>query len=118
MVSKLLLSNLLCLIIVSAIAQQPNKPKSRYIPVPNLIGMSFKKAELEAKKRGLSFGAIICDPDVKNIKSGIILWQNPEPKTESGKQAYIKRGGLVDLRLGMKNRDTSTTGGYNIYPNN
>lgn len=70
--------------------------------VPKLIGLTFDDVKAYLDAQGLSLGAVIPDPAVKDLGNAFVYWQSPTPRTESGNQVRIRPGQMIDLRLSVE----------------
>lgn len=69
------------------------------IGVPGLVGLSYEEAKALLDSSGLSFGAIVLDPTVKDTLSGFVYRQSPSPVDEDNLPAKIRPGQLIDIWL-------------------
>jgi beta-lactam-binding protein with PASTA domain len=78
------------------------------IEVPGLVGLSYEEAKALLDGSGLSFGAIVLDPAVKDTLSGFVFRQSPSPVDEDNLPAKIRPGQLIDIWLQSQrpSRDT------------
>jgi beta-lactam-binding protein with PASTA domain len=76
--------------------------------VPKLIGLTFEDAKAYLDAQGLSLGAIIPDPAVKDMANAFVYWQSPMPRTEDGHQVRIRPGQMIDIRLSLERPHTDS----------
>ncbi|GAC1427305.1 MAG: hypothetical protein NVS1B13_15430 [Flavisolibacter sp.] len=69
--------------------------------VPRLLGLTFEEAKAYLDAQGLSLGAVLTDPSVRDIPNSFVYWQNPSTRTPDGKVARILPGQMIDVRLGI-----------------
>ena len=70
--------------------------------VPKLVGLTFAEAKILLEAQGISLGAVIPSPLVKDKEIAYVTWQSPEPKDEEGRQFRIRPGQMIDLRLDLE----------------
>jgi eukaryotic-like serine/threonine-protein kinase len=70
-----------------------------FIPVPQLIGMTYGEAKALLDAQGLIMGADVFQPDVTDKENAFVYQQRPAPRTEDGKRLSIRPGQMVDLFL-------------------
>jgi beta-lactam-binding protein with PASTA domain len=75
---------------------------SMNMPVPKMLGLTYSEGKILMEAQGLTLGAVIADPDVKDTQNAFIYRQNPEPKTESGQQLRIRPGQMIDIWLSVE----------------
>ena len=78
------------------------------IEVPALVGLSYEEAKALLDSSGLSFGAIVLDPAVRDTLSGFVYRQSPSTLDEDKLPATIRPGQLIDIWLQSQrpSRDT------------
>lgn len=78
------------------------------IEVPALVGLSYEEAKALLDSSGLSFGAIVLDPAVRDTLSGFVYRQSPSTLDEDNMPATIRPGQLIDIWLQSQrpSRDT------------
>ena len=69
------------------------------IEVPALVGLSYEEAKALLDSSGLSFGAIVLDPAVRDTLSGFVYRQSPSNLDEDNMPATIRPGQLIDIWL-------------------
>ena len=69
------------------------------IEVPALVGLSYEEAKALLESSGLSFGAIVLDPAVRDTLSGFVYRQSPSTLDEDNMPAKIRPGQLIDIWL-------------------
>lgn len=69
------------------------------IEVPALVGLSYEEAKALLDSSGLSFGAIVLDPAVRDTLSGFVYRQSPSTLDEDNMPAKIRPGQLIDIWL-------------------
>lgn len=77
--------------------------------VPDLIGLTYSDARDLLQTSGISFGAKVLDPDVKDTTNAFIYRQSPNRTTIDRKVNRIRPGQMIDIWLSLKKpvRDTS-----------
>jgi len=77
--------------------------------VPDLIGLTYADARDLLQTSGISFGAKVLDPDVKDTTNAFIYRQSPDRSTIDRKVNRIRPGQMIDIWLSLKKpvRDTS-----------
>jgi beta-lactam-binding protein with PASTA domain len=77
--------------------------------VPDLIGLTYSDARDLLQTSGISFGAKVLDPDVKDTTNAFIYRQSPDRTTIDRKVNRIRPGQMIDIWLSLKKpvRDTS-----------
>jgi len=77
--------------------------------VPNLVGMSFADAKKFLESNGLSFSAVIPDPNVVDTLAAFIYRQDPPRVGEDGKRITIKSGQTMNVWLSTARPSIDTT---------
>ena len=72
------------------------------ISVPDLFGMTLTEAEALLGANGLSRGATVVDPNVRDTAGAYIYKQSPERNGEEGRINRIRPGQLVTIWLGLQ----------------
>ena len=67
--------------------------------VPSLLGLTYSEAKALLEANGISIGAILTDPGVKDTANAFVYKQNPERFDEEKKPRYIQSGQLMDIWL-------------------
>jgi len=67
--------------------------------VPDLYSLSYAEALMLLQTTGLSAGAVITDPDVKDTSNAYVYWQSPERFTYDGRYNRIRPGQQIDIKL-------------------
>lgn len=67
------------------------------ILVPSLVGMTYGEAKLLLEQEGISIGALIPDPGIRDTLASFIYKQSPPRFTEEGRPVYIQSGQVMDL---------------------
>ena len=75
---------------------------NEFIPVPDLIGMTFEEAKALLDAQGLILGAAPPNADVVNKEAAYVYKQVPSPRTEDGKRLSIRAGQMIDLFLSVE----------------
>jgi beta-lactam-binding protein with PASTA domain len=70
--------------------------------VPRLLGLSLAEAKILMEAQGLTLGAVVPDPDVKDNESAFVYRQNPNAKDEKGRQFRIRPGQMMDIWLSVQ----------------
>jgi eukaryotic-like serine/threonine-protein kinase len=68
-------------------------------PVPDLRGMTFEEAKVMADAQGISIGARLFDPGIRDSANAYIYRQSPLPRTEDGARVRIRAGQMIDIWL-------------------
>jgi beta-lactam-binding protein with PASTA domain len=91
---------------------------SEEMAVPDLFGMTLAEAEVVLDANGLSRGATVVDPDVKDTASAFVYKQSPERMGEEGRINRIRPGQLLTIWLGLQKpvRQDSTSANPNSNP--
>lgn len=69
--------------------------------VPKLIGLTFTEAKILLSEQGLSLGAPVFDPNVRDSANAYIYRQTPDSKDEQGHQFRIRPGQMIDVWLSV-----------------
>jgi beta-lactam-binding protein with PASTA domain len=72
------------------------------IPVPSLIGMSYKDAKEYLEQQGISLAATIAYPPntvIRDTANAFVVKQNPEAFDDEKKPKYIQSGQVMDLYI-------------------
>jgi eukaryotic-like serine/threonine-protein kinase len=69
--------------------------------VPDLFGFSYEEAKVMMQGSGLSAGALIVDPDVRDTTAAFVYRQSPERFNEERKFNRIRQGQTIDLWLSV-----------------
>jgi len=77
--------------------------------VPDLFGMTYSEAGVLLGSTGISFGAKVLDPDVKDTADAYIYRQSPDRITVDNRVNRIRSGQMIDVWLGMKKPQRDTT---------
>ncbi|HVG42184.1 MAG TPA: hypothetical protein VM888_11290, partial [Chitinophagaceae bacterium] len=64
-----------------------------------LLGLTFVEAKILLQEQGITLGAVVPSPLVRDTANAYIIWQSPEPKDEQGRQFRIRPGQMIDVRL-------------------
>jgi eukaryotic-like serine/threonine-protein kinase len=67
--------------------------------VPDLFGLSYAEAKTLLDSTGVSFGAVVASPDVKESANAFIYKQSPERLTEDKRVNRIRPGQMIDIWL-------------------
>jgi len=70
--------------------------------VPSLFGMTFKEAKAYLQESGLSLGAVLPKPNVRDTANAFVYKQNPERFDEEKKPRYIKSGQIMDVWISVE----------------
>ncbi len=70
--------------------------------VPDLFGLTYLQARARLDSFGLSFGAIVRDPDVRDSADSYIYRQSPAQFDEEGQVNRIHSGQAIDIFLGVQ----------------
>lgn len=77
--------------------------------VPDLVGLTYAEARELLSSMGINFGAVLPDPDVKDLENAFVYRQNPNvtsPLPEGGKQTNrIREGQSMDVWLSLIRRE-------------
>jgi beta-lactam-binding protein with PASTA domain len=77
--------------------------------VPDLFGMTYGEAASFLGTTGISFGAKVLDPDVKDTLTAFIYKQSPDRNTEDNRVNRIRPGQMIDIWLSIKKPQRDTT---------
>jgi eukaryotic-like serine/threonine-protein kinase len=69
--------------------------------VPDLFGMPYEEARTLLQATGLSTGALMVDPDVRDTAVAFIYRQSPERMNEERKFNRIRQGQTIDIWIGL-----------------
>jgi eukaryotic-like serine/threonine-protein kinase len=69
--------------------------------VPDLFGMPYEEAKTLLQASGLSTGALIVDPDVRDTAVAFVYRQSPERMNEERRFNRIRQGQTIDIWLGV-----------------
>jgi beta-lactam-binding protein with PASTA domain len=82
------------------------------IPVPSLLGMTYGEAKTLLDAEGISVGALIPDPGIRDTAAAFVYKQNPGRFTDDERHQlmYIQSGQLIDIWISpvMKTPKDST----------
>lgn len=70
--------------------------------IPDLVGFTYAEAKGVLEEKGISLGAIIAAPEVKDTLNAFVFRQNPERFDEEGHARSIRQGQTMDLWLGIE----------------
>ncbi|RYZ28859.1 MAG: PASTA domain-containing protein [Chitinophagaceae bacterium] len=70
-----------------------------FIPVPQLVGLTYGEAKALLDAQGLILGADVFQADVTDKENAFVYQQRPTPRTDDGKRLSIRPGQMVDLFL-------------------
>jgi len=70
------------------------------IGVPDLIGLTYVQARARLDSFGLSIGAVVRDPDVRDTSEAYIYKQDPPQFGDGGQPNSIHMGQSIDIHLG------------------
>ena len=78
--------------------------------VPDLFAMTYAEASVLLEASGISFGARVLDPGVRDTGSAYIYRQSPERHTPDRRVNRIRPGQMIDIWLGAQKpvRDTAS----------
>ena len=77
--------------------------------VPDLFGMTFEQAKYRLDSTGLTFGAIVADPDVRDNNAAFIYKQSPQRYTDDHRMNRIRQGQLIDVWLSTQKPERPDT---------
>lgn len=69
--------------------------------VPDLFGLSYEEAKTMLQATGLSVGAPVVDPDVRDTSAAFVYRQSPERFNEDRKFNRIRQGQTIDIWLSV-----------------
>lgn len=69
--------------------------------VPDLFGFTYEEARTLMQANGLSAGALMVDPDVKDTAAAFVYRQSPERLNEERRFNRIRQGQTLDLWLSV-----------------
>ena len=77
--------------------------------VPDLFALTYPEARDLLQSSGISFGALVLDPEVKDTSKAFIYRQSPERYSADKRVNRIRQGQMIDIWLGTQRpvRDTS-----------
>lgn len=81
----------------------------KMVGVPNFVGKTYAQAKVIADSLGISFGAIIMYPDIKDTASSFIYKQVPDRFDEEGNMYQIRAGQTIDVWLSAAPPDMPVT---------
>ena len=81
--------------------------------VPNLVGMTYGNAKSFLESNGLSFMAVIVDPDVTDTANAYVWWQDPPRVGPDGVRIKIQSGQTMNVKLSVQ-RPALDTASQNI----
>jgi beta-lactam-binding protein with PASTA domain len=67
--------------------------------VPDMFSLTYEEALMLLQSTGLSAGAVVPDPDVKDTNGAFVYRQSPERLTYDGRLNRIRPGQTIDLWL-------------------
>jgi hypothetical protein len=75
-----------------------------------LFGLTYASARDLLQTSGISFGAVVLDPEVKDTAAAFVYRQSPERLTSDRRANRIRPGQMIDIWLSTKKpvRDTTT----------
>jgi len=82
------------------------------IPVPSLIGMTYRQAKDYLEQLGIGLAATISYPSntvIRDTANAFVVKQNPENLDEEKKPRYIQSGQVMDLYINPANLNLSDT---------
>ena len=77
--------------------------------VPDLLGMTYSEAASLLGTTGISFGAKVLDPNVRDTLTAFIYKQSPDRSTEDSRVNRIRPGQMIDIWLGTQKPQRDTT---------
>lgn len=79
--------------------------------VPDLVSLTYNEARIILESTGLSTGAVVPDPDVKDTLNAYIYRQSPERMTYDHRMNRIRPGQTIDIWLSKEKpvRQTDST---------
>jgi beta-lactam-binding protein with PASTA domain len=77
--------------------------------VPDMFGLTYAEARDLLGTSGISFGAVVPDPDVKDPGSAYIYRQSPDRMTPDGRMNRIRPGQMIDIWLSVQKPQRDTT---------
>ena len=69
--------------------------------VPDLFGLSYEEAKAVMQATGLSTGALIVDPDVRDTTGAFVYRQSPQRMSEDRRFNRIRQGQTIDIWLSV-----------------
>jgi len=70
--------------------------------VPDLYSLTYQEALMMLQSTGLSVGAVVPDPDVKDTSNAFVYRQSPERLTYDRRYNRIRPGQTIDIWLGSE----------------
>lgn len=69
--------------------------------VPDLFGLSYDEAKTVMQATGLSTGALIVDPDVRDTAAAFVYRQSPQRMSDDRRFNRIRQGQTIDIWLSV-----------------
>ena len=76
--------------------------------VPDLFGLSYDEAKVVMQGTGLSTGALIVDPDVRDTASAFVYRQSPTRFSDDKRFNRIRQGQTIDIWLSVLRPERKT----------
>jgi beta-lactam-binding protein with PASTA domain len=76
--------------------------ENRQIPVPSLIGMTYREAKSYIDESGIGLGAIISDGRITDTASAFVIQQRPERFDIDKRIIFIQSGQLMDIWISQE----------------
>lgn len=77
--------------------------------VPDLFALTYNDAKGLLQSSGISFGAMVLDPDVKDTANAYIYRQSPDRYTSDKRVNRIRQGQMIDIWLSTQRPVRDTT---------
>jgi beta-lactam-binding protein with PASTA domain len=77
--------------------------------VPTLVGLTYAEARMLAEAQGLTIGAVVPSPLVKDEAAAYVVKQSPSAKDAQGRQYRIRPGQMIDVWLDVTMPAADTT---------
>jgi len=76
--------------------------ENKQIPVPSLIGMTYREAKSYLDESGIGVGAIITDGRISDTASAFVFQQRPERFDVDKRIIFIQSGQLMDIWISQE----------------
>ena len=70
---------------------------NQMLKVPSLVGLTYAEAKDMLAQEGITMGALIVDPGVKDTLGAFVYMQNPPGLNQDKQPVYIQSGQFLDL---------------------
>jgi beta-lactam-binding protein with PASTA domain len=76
--------------------------ENKQIPVPSLVGMTYREAKSYLDESGIGIGAIITDGRISDTASAFVVQQRPERFDGDKRIIFIQSGQLMDIWISQE----------------